>query len=444
MVTKEEFKQLKEKYWTKEYGGKVVIITNNLPEKLIIIVPYDSWNRSDVRHHIIEISKCNITYYGCNGNQIKGRYTNISWYQANGLIIEGKKSKDKIEFFTAPVQNNDYIDFRDLQVIFYTRFVEFIKDLKRNKIEIAGLSKYMLPYITVDPSNRVSTRYYFMSDKNPSNNIIEQLFGLKPKDLREFRENYKGIYIYDFQLKFRKLKQLFNCSAKDICKYISVYDYVNNGCLCLPLQCYSKEQLKDLRIEFRYLSDLEEAQKGSMQIYRDYRRCLKQFDETNRKKWPLYPKDFSKIQKLHDDAIDFLNKERDRIQAAKQVEKQTKYLENFYKKAKALEMSNDTYSIIACKDLMDLVKEGRSLSHCVGSYINSVSEGWEYILFLRKNESIDTPYFTIDVTPTGNVRQIHGFGNCNITKEIKPFVETWAKKFKLDISNCSGCKCALS
>ena len=62
---------------------------------------------------------------------------------------------------------------------------------------------------------------------------------------------------------------------------------------------------------------------------------------------------------------------------------------------------------------------------------------------MRKNNELDKPYFTIDVTPDKKVRQIHGFGNCNLTKELKPFVKVWADKFELDISNCSGVLCAL-
>ena len=75
--------------------------------------------------------------------------------------------------------------------------------------------------------------------------------------------------------------------------------------------------------------------------------------------------------------------------------------------------------------------------------MNSVSTGKEYILFLRKNSDPDTPYFTVDLTPEKYVRQIHGLRNCDMTEEIKPFVEAWAKKFKLDITNCSGVCCAL-
>ena len=162
-----------------------------------------------------------------------------------------------------------------------------------------------------------------------------------------------------------------------------------------------------------------------------------------KKRFPLYPSNFDKLAELHNQLIVYMNRESDRIRESNNKELQIKYEKEFYKKAKKLEMSDDKYAIIACKNLIDLVKEGRTLSHCVGSYIQSVGNGKEYILFLRKKNMIDTPFFTIDVTPNKIVRQIHGYGNCNISDDIKPFIQNWATKFNLNISNCSGVYCAI-
>ena len=107
------------------------------------------------------------------------------------------------------------------------------------------------------------------------------------------------------------------------------------------------------------------------------------------------------------------------------------------------EFEDDDYIIIACKQLEDLTKEGASLRHCVGTYVNSVSEGKEYILFLREKSDVDKSYFTIDLTPDKKVRQIHGYCNCNMNENIKPFINKWAKKFDLELTGCSGIKCAL-
>ena len=51
-----------------------------------------------------------------------------------------------------------------------------------------------------------------------------------------------------------------------------------------------------------------------------------------------------------------------------------------------------------CKELMD---EGRSLHHCVGrndTYMKKMADGISWILFLRKKENLDRPYYTIEIS----------------------------------------------
>ena len=164
MVTRAEFKELKEKYWNKEHANKAIILTNDFPNRLLIIVPYNTWSSSDIRHQIMEVSKSDINYYGCNGNQIRGTYTCDSCYQSDALIVKGRKGRDKLDFFLIESGNYYGISFKDLQVIFYPKFVEFIKDLKRNKIRISGLRVYC---------NLHSFRCYFKSNEKPDNDIIK-------------------------------------------------------------------------------------------------------------------------------------------------------------------------------------------------------------------------------------------------------------------------------
>ena len=250
MVTKAEFKELKEKYWNKEHAGKAIILTDDFPNRLLIIVPYNTCSNSDIRHQIIEVSKSDINYYGCNGNPIRGTYTCDTWYHSDTLIVKGRKGRDKLDFFLKDSRTYYRTGFKDLQVIFYPKFVEFIRDLKRNKIRISGLNVYCKLY---------SFCSYFKSNEKPDNDIIKQVFGLNPKDLRDFRENYTGGHVYNIQKKILWLKQLFDCSVKDICRYIPVYDYTDCG--GIYLENLSKQQLKSLRAEFRYLGDIAESEK---------------------------------------------------------------------------------------------------------------------------------------------------------------------------------------
>ena len=51
-----------------------------------------------------------------------------------------------------------------------------------------------------------------------------------------------------------------------------------------------------------------------------------------------------------------------------------------------------------CKELMD---EGRTLHHCVGSsdvYMKKMANGVSWILFLRRKSELEKPYYTIEIS----------------------------------------------
>jgi hypothetical protein len=66
--------------------------------------------------------------------------------------------------------------------------------------------------------------------------------------------------------------------------------------------------------------------------------------------------------------------------------------------------------IIVPKSIDDLVKEGKSLNHCVGNgtYDKRVIEGKSKIFFVRKNP--EEPLLTAEVTGEG-IRQLRGYDN---------------------------------
>jgi hypothetical protein len=179
--------------------------------------------------------------------------------------------------------------------------------------------------------------------------------------------------------------------------------------------------------------------------YRDY--CsMRKFlisEKIDVSSFPECPLDSSSknIKRLHDLIVPIHNRAR-KIADKRSMEEKTKmYLEAHYPDAQKFEYENDKYSIIACKDLLELGREGSELHHCVGSYVDSVRAGNEYILFLRKKTELDVPYFTVDVLPNKNVRQIHGKCNCNVPPELMPFVKKWAKEKELNIAGINGIRC---
>lgn len=98
---------------------------------------------------------------------------------------------------------------------------------------------------------------------------------------------------------------------------------------------------------------------------------------------------------------------------------------------------NEDYVVILPEKPQDLAVEGITLHHCVKSYIGKVSNGTTNIVFIRKREEIDEPFFTVEISNEGGVEQIHGFGNRNLgtEPELVPFVNKWIKAKKLKSCN---------
>ena len=120
--------------------------------------------------------------------------------------------------------------------------------------------------------------------------------------------------------------------------------------------------------------------------------------------------------------------------------KDKEYAQKFGKRKEIWEkwvFENDKFLITYPESTTDIANEGICLRHCVKSYIPSVLDGRTNILFLRKKEETNVPYFTIEIDNNGNLRQVHGFCNSNIRKnsEEHSFLIEWAKVNKFNIKD---------
>lgn len=272
------------------------------------------------------------------------------------------------------------------------------------------------------PLNKVCSLLHFLKDDKAE--TIKQATGLSMNYFKIIT-NRDGSYIG----RVKSLKD-FNYSPEDVAKYINVYDYC-------PSQFLNNRNILNRLCEFDS-SDCNKTFYARME-YRDYLRMISNFPADIKKNFPLCPHD---VKKYHDKAIVIATRYRQQIREVKHKELGDKYINNVYPLAKEYEYSNDEYVIIAPKSVFELHTEGEVLSHCVGSYIQSVSNGKEYIFFLRKKDKQDIPYFTINITPDKEIRQIHGKHNCNVPEILMPFINSWIKKFALT-GSYNSIKCHL-
>ena len=84
---------------------------------------------------------------------------------------------------------------------------------------------------------------------------------------------------------------------------------------------------------------------------------------------------------------------------------------------KTYEFSDGQLSIVAPTQASDLTTEGSVLHHCVGSFIDAVANNKENVVFIRRNDLLNEPYYTMAISPSGNIEQIHCVYNGDLTAE---------------------------
>ena len=92
-----------------------------------------------------------------------------------------------------------------------------------------------------------------------------------------------------------------------------------------------------------------------------------------------------------------------------------------------LEYSLGDLTIAPAKDITELDKESHCLGHCVRTYDEKISEGRAYIFFIRRQKEPETPYYTLELSPSYKLVQCRGDHNCDMTNEVRSFVQEWMK-----------------
>ena len=112
--------------------------------------------------------------------------------------------------------------------------------------------------------------------------------------------------------------------------------------------------------------------------------------------------------------------------------KRTYYLPKSEIKAYRIELKDKVYSIIQLLTNKELIEEGRTLRHCVGTYTDNCIDRGSYIFSLRLQDSTNNfiPLITIEVNDQ-RIRQKRGRFNRDCLKGEDNIIRGWAKENKL-------------
>lgn len=198
-----------------------------------------------------------------------------------------------------------------------------------------------------------------------------------------------------------------------------------------------KNLLKLMRLQEK--TDKKGLDEDVFRIFSDTLNLFKQISNANRPDIDLYAcKDVNELHRYHNMLIE-INITDKEARNKEEQERLNKLAAKLYDQRKEkFEYADDNFSIVVPKEMNKITKEGVYLHHCVGGYISRVAEGRTNILFLRKNEEIDIPFFTIEVNNHNEIIQIHGLYNRWLGNEPD------AVKFVIDWIHEKGIKCPVN
>lgn len=185
-------------------------------------------------------------------------------------------------------------------------------------------------------------------------------------------------------------------------------------------------------ISARYTKEEKEQQiyKDLAKDWLDYIRWSASLKYDMQDLYVLLPPDFAKA---HDRLMKEYQAYQDKLRHQRLVEME-RLIKMVLKEAEgvpAMAMKTKKYMIVVPRSGEEIKAEGRTLHHCVGTYVERVAKGETMILFVRKIENPTEPFYTMEFKD-GKVVQCRGKNNCSMTKEVQGFVKAFEKKMSPD------------
>lgn len=168
----------------------------------------------------------------------------------------------------------------------------------------------------------------------------------------------------------------------------------------------------------------------TLTTWRDYINMADQLKMNTKLDQIARPKD---LKAAHDECV-LLREKGDAKKEAQKLAKKWPKVNKQLPKLKKFEYTADGYTIVAPESIEDIVMEGRILKHCVHTcdyYFSRIQTDESYLFFLRKAKSPDVPWYTLEVEPSGNIRQKRTTGD-NQNKDFMAavgFLKKWQKYF---------------
>lgn len=203
------------------------------------------------------------------------------------------------------------------------------------------------------------------------------------------------------------------------------------------LKCDKCDAFSDLAQQFgisKTISYLEKQQRNHPTVkldkiavaFRDYLSMSRDLKVDMSHKSVMFPSD---VIGAHQTITERYNAVRMEIEKEKRKEEDAKFScisKRLYEEYNISEYRHGKFCIVLPQLRTDLIVEGQSLNHCVGSemYAKRHLTGQRMIFFIRKAAEPEKPFYTMELDMQEHrILQLYGFGDCTATKEVREFAD---------------------
>ena len=265
----------------------------------------------------------------------------------------------------------------------------------------------------------------YMGDLFLDGNGIEEIFDIRDRQkINRIRENNGGIQMVEWMRWSEESHARISDRAMGWLLENKLYP---KDMKWMKLR-FSPEQMMNYTIRQKKEAYPKWSVKMVIEQYEDYMSMCEKLHKDTSDEMIYRPRE---LKRRHDEAIQEIREREAEIQAEEYSIKFREAEQVLQAVKKKLEYQGEKYLIRVPERIVEIVKEGRDLHHCAGSserYFDRIKQQETYICFLRKTESPEKPYYTIEVEPGGTIRQHRGmYDEEPEIEEIRPFLREWQK-----------------
>lgn len=389
--------------------------SNRYDYKIFYNIPWEGWHKSN-----------NLNYRARDGYMYPGDYSEA---------LKNTVYKDAIriiEFLAAAGWKLNYNRLLSgvYQVKGYAEKIEYMaKGRFRNLLrETVACTEYpgwnMAYYGPLDIRAKSINKMFYINDRQKINRIRDENGGNEMVKWMQYSDETGE------KIPTETLRWLLRCGLGPeniryhAGKYLSTTQLMN----------YIRRQQKE-----QYPGFTEEA---VLEQYNDYLSMCKACNKNMKDELTYRPRE---LKRRHDEIVidkqqmdilkEMMASQKEREQYAQEMrEKYPTAEQTLHEIKERYEYENEEYKIIVPESLVDIVKEGRALHHCAGSserYFDRIETRETYICFLRRKEQEGVPFYTIEVEPSGTIRQHRSYMDEEPgIEQIRDFLKEWQRVLK--------------